>query len=839
MLNSGVEQMSKKVELLAPAGSMEALTAAVENGADSVYLGGKLFSARQYANNFDEEQIEEAVKYCHLRNIKIYVTVNTLIKNNELKEVIDYVYKLHSYGVDAVIVQDLGLIYILRRILPEIEIHASTQMAVHNLSGAEFLYSQGIKRVVLAREAGIQDIKNIKNFSDIEMEVFVHGALCISFSGQCLMSSLIGGRSGNRGRCAQPCRLEYELTDLEGKKVYNKNLGKYLLSPRDLNTIHYIPQLIKSGVKSLKFEGRMKRPEYVATVIRIYNDAINRYYKNPDNFKVSNEEERELEQIFNRNFTPGHIMGVSGSMLMSYKRPNNRGVYLGRVKDNPRDNLALINIESNIAIGDGVEFWVTKGGRKGVEIDKILKDTKLVEKADSGSLVYINSLPGVKKGDRVFKTHDEKLISEAKKSYIMPSKSKISLQAKFYAVIGEPIKLMLKDDMGNEIEVLSDYIAERAINKKTTKELLWKQLGRLGNTSFVLKDLFFSCNDNIMIPLSELNSLRREAVKKLEKSILQKYKTNIIDKKTFREKRDEIFKKSTDDKETDKITLSVHVGDFESYSAALKSNVDEIYLMCEPYKGKKLNDELIYTAVLKAKERGKKIILSLPRFILSKEEKHFFNLLEKIILYKPDGVLAGNLGVLEAVKKFAPSLKIYGDYWLNIFNNSTVQYLREIGLEKVTFSPELKLEEISKFNFKYCSECIVHGSIPVMTTKYCAIGALVNSNKECQEECTKNKFALRDKKNYLFPIETDKYCRMYLFNSRELCLLENINEILMTGIKNLRLELIRESPQKTAKIIDMYSEVIACPEKIDKYKNVINNLYPEGITKGHYFRGVE
>ncbi len=831
--------MSKKVELLAPAGSMESLIAAVENGANSVYLGGKIFSARQYANNFNEEQMQEAVKYCHLRDVKIYVAVNTLIKNNELKEVIDYVYKLYGFGVDAVIVQDLGLIYMLNRILPDIEIHGSTQMAVHNLSGAEFLYSQGIKRVVLARETNIKDIEYIKNYSDIELEVFVHGALCVSFSGQCLMSSLIGGRSGNRGRCAQPCRLEYELTDLKGKKVYNKDKGNYLLSPRDLNTIDYIPELIKSGIKSFKFEGRMKRPEYVATVIKIYKNAINRYYENPKDYKVYQDEKRELEQIFNRNFTHGHIMGASGISLMSYKRPNNRGIYLGRIKDIPKDNLVLIKIESDIAVGDGVEFWVTKGGRKGVKIEKIIENNKFVKNAKSGSLVYFNTLQGVKKGDRVFKTHDEKLINEAKKSYTFPIESEISVNAKINAIIGEPLKLILSDYSGNEAEVISEYIIEKAFNKPTTKEMVWKQLGRMGNTNFELKDLTFNSNDKVMIPLSELNNIRRKAVNDLEKLILKRFKINRIDKNLFINKRDELINENTKNKNSKKPKLSVHVGDYESFNAALETDVDEIYLMSEPFRGKNISNELLNTAILKAKDRNKKIIISLPRFFFMKEEKHFLNSLERILSYKPDGVLVGNLGVLKAVRQLAPSLEIYGDYWLNILNNLSVRYLKELGVKKVAISPELKIEEIKKYNLNTTIECIIHGSIPVMTSKYCVVSSVLNTTTKCQEECTKTKFALRDRKNYLFPIETDKYCRMYVFNSRELCLIENINELLLTGIKNLRLELIRESPQKINKLIKMYSEAIHYPEKANIFKNDINKIYSQGITKGHYFRGVE
>lgn len=835
--------MPEKVELLAPAGSMEALVAAVENGADAVYLGGKMFNARQYANNFDDNALQEAIEYCHLRGVKIYVTVNTLIKNKELNDVAQYIYKLQSFGVDAVIIQDIGLLYMIRKLFPQLEVHGSTQMAVHNLAGAQFLFSSGVKRVVLAREAELKDIKHIRQFSDIELEVFVHGALCISYSGQCLMSSMIGGRSGNRGRCAQPCRMKYYLTDLEGNELLqHSEIGEYLLSPRDLSTIRHIPELVKSGVHSFKFEGRMKRPEYVATVIRIYRNALDRYYKNPDNYRVLEEEERELAQIFNRDFTAGHILSISGIDLMSYKKPNNRGLYLGRIKENLHRDLAPILLETDLAVGDGLEFWVTKGGRKGSTVDKIILDNRNVESAKSGSYVYIKVPPGVKKGDRVFKTHDEKLIAKAQESYTSPSKRRILLHAKVEAEIGKPLSLTFTDTTGNQVTVQTDFITEKAIKKPLTDELLQKQLGRLGNTPFKLESLQFIVNADVMVPMSELNKARRLAVDKMEKIILQQQLPPRVEKGIFIKEKQNLFQSIPNDKKVQKTVLIAHVGDYQSFQAAVNTEIDEIYLMGDTFRNRELSDKQLESAIYKAKEVNKKIVISLPRFWFIKEKKSFYKLMERLVKLKPHGVLVGNLGTLEAVKQYTRELDIYGDYWLNVFNDFAVQKLFDCGITKITLSPELNLDEIADIKSRVPLECIVHGSIPLMTSRYCAIGATMGGKstaRACTGPCLKIKAGLKDRLNFIFPIETDRHCRMYIFNSKELCLIENLQDIISAGIPNLRLELQREPSQRITKLIQLYSEVLQQPENINKISSRLKEMYPKGTTKGHYFRGVE
>jgi len=420
-------------ELLAPVGGKEAFRAAVQNGADAVYLGGQLFSARQYADNFDRAEMNTAIEYAHIRGVKVYVTVNTLVADSEFGELVDYLKFLHEAGVDAIIVQDPGIAMVVQELLPGLALHASTQMTIHNSSGAVSLKSLGFARVVLAREVSLREITQIKQKTGMELEVFVHGALCVSYSGQCLMSSMIGGRSGNRGRCAQPCRMEYTFVDeKKGVLADPAKTGTHLLSPRDLNMIQYIPELAQAGIDSLKIEGRMKRPEYVAAVTRVYRDALDRYRTSPDDYSVPEKDLKDLTQIFNRGFTTGYFFGKQGRDMMSYKRPNNRGLRLGRVtRTDWAAKMAELALEDSLHQGDGIEYWITDGGRAGVVVNRILagglqgKEAgeqaagagKQVTEAGPGEKVWVPYTGKVKPGDRVFKTHDAELISQAEQSY--------------------------------------------------------------------------------------------------------------------------------------------------------------------------------------------------------------------------------------------------------------------------------------------------------------------------------------------------------------------------------------------------------------------------------------
>ena len=394
------------IELLAPAGSWEALEAAVNAGADAVYMGGKAFGARQYASNFDREEMQKAVYFAHMHRVRLYITVNTLVDDSELGELADYLLFLSNVGIDGIIVQDLGVIRLARQIVPDLPLHASTQMTVTNSEGVKLAAEAGMERVVLARELSLEEINTICHGTDTEIEVFIHGALCVCYSGQCLMSSLIGGRSGNRGRCAQPCRLPYKLVNEAGEDLLSgKDAGQYLLSPKDLNTLDILPQLIEAGVTSYKIEGRMKRPEYVAVVVDAYRRAIDSYLGG--DYQVPEEDFANIEQIFNRDFTTAYLLERPGREMMSDRRPNNRGVLVGRVvKLDKAANKATLKLDKELHLDDGLEFWVSVGGRVGTTVTSLLQNGQEVAVAAAGSQVTIDVPHGIKMNDRVFRTFD-------------------------------------------------------------------------------------------------------------------------------------------------------------------------------------------------------------------------------------------------------------------------------------------------------------------------------------------------------------------------------------------------------------------------------------------------
>ena len=417
------------VELLSPVGNIEALYAAVQNGADAVYLGGKLFNARQYASNFGMEDLKTAVEYAHLRGVRVYVTVNILFSDKEIEEAVDYVKYLYEIDVDGLIVQDLGLSYLIKNVFPQFELHGSTQMTINNLQGVLFLERMGFKRVVLARELSINEIKYIKERSNIELEGFIHGALCVCYSGQCLMSSIIGGRSGNRGTCAQPCRMPYTLVDIENERtVFEKLEGKYILSPKDLNTIEDIDKIVDSGLKSLKIEGRMKKPEYVALVVSKYRKALDRGID-----EITKEDKKELLEIFNRGFTGGYILENFGREFISLDRPNNRGVYLGKVvKVDPK--YIYINLEDDLNIGDGIEF--TKGKNEYVGIMSNISGEK-------GSTIKIDNLKGIKNNSLVYKTSNRELLEKTRETFEENQNIKYPISMDVYIYINKKAVLII------------------------------------------------------------------------------------------------------------------------------------------------------------------------------------------------------------------------------------------------------------------------------------------------------------------------------------------------------------------------------------------------------------
>ena len=399
------------LELLSPVGDFDCLKSAVQNGADTVYFGANSFSARAFASNFDDNTLEQAINYAKIRGVKTNLTLNTLIKNNELENAISVAKRAYEYGIDAIIVQDLGLAKYLIKNFPGLAVHASTQMSIHNLDGVLELQKMGFSRVVLSRELSLEEIEYICKNSNIEIEVFVHGALCISYSGQCLFSSMVGGRSGNRGKCAQPCRLPYEL--LENEKIIDKG---YLLSPKDLCGLEFLPQLLKAGVTSLKIEGRMKTPEYVATVTRIYRKYIDLAMSNKD-FIIDETDKKDLLQVFNRGgFSSGHLTSSPNQNLIFADKPNNIGLFLGNIcKYNPNKGHVTLKLNESVSIGDCISI---EGEEGAYTISELMEQDNNLKVAKSGQIVKLGRMKGnIKPGAKVYKLNSKSLFDNCKNTF--------------------------------------------------------------------------------------------------------------------------------------------------------------------------------------------------------------------------------------------------------------------------------------------------------------------------------------------------------------------------------------------------------------------------------------
>jgi len=493
----------KKPELLAPAGNINCLKAAIEAGCDAVYVGGKHFGARNYADNFTDEELVEAIKYCHLYGVKLYVTANTVIYDAEVKSFLKYIDFLHANNVDAIIMQDLGMMDLVRKTYPNLEIHASTQMHIHNLEGVKLISDLGLKRVVLARETPIDLIKRIKEKTNIEIEVFTHGALCVSYSGQCLMSSLIGGRSGNRGTCAQICRQPYNLI-IDNKKVNDDN---YLLSTKDLNTLEHIGTLIDIGIDSLKIEGRMKREEYVYLVVSIYRKAIDSYIKT-GKINITTDDKEELMKIFNRKFTKGFIFNEDNEEFIHSYRPNHMGIEVGKVIS-VKNNKITIKLNNEVNIGDGIR--ILGDTDIGFNIDKIISKTK------NEILLYCNEKVNI--GSVVVKTTDKNQLDRINE-LIKNKKRKVLIDGKLKLNKNECSYLELSD--GKNIIKVTGNIVQKSINSPISKDRVKEQIYKLGTTVYKFRNLEIDMEDDIFISIKELNELRRKAIEELNNKRLYK-----------------------------------------------------------------------------------------------------------------------------------------------------------------------------------------------------------------------------------------------------------------------------------------------------------------------------
>ena len=511
--------MNKEIELLSPAGDFTCLKAAVQNGANCIYFGSNLFSARASAKNFDDTELKEAIQYCKIRGVKTNLTLNILIKNNEFANAFNLAKKAYEYGIDAIIVQDLGLAKLLIETFPDLPIHASTQMSIHNLQGALKLQELGFSRIVLARELSINEIEYICQNTSIEIECFIHGALCISYSGQCLFSSMIGGRSGNRGTCAQSCRLPYELIE-NNKTTIDKG---HLLSPKDLCSLEYIPRLVNAGVKSFKIEGRMKTPEYVATVTKTYRKYIDLAQSGKE-YKIEEKDIKNLMQVFNRgNFSSGHLSTSPNQQLIFPEKPNNMGLFIGHIeKYNSSKGLITIISEEPLEIGDTISI---EGETNTYTISELMKNNSNIKKSESKGQITIGRMKGkIKPGAKAYKMSSKSLTQEALATFENNNNLiKVPLNCEIKIIKNSPISMHISSACDIEIYRKLDIYCEidafpqDAINQPLEKEKILNQITKTNNTPYFFKNIKIKLDENTFLPnIKALNELRRTALNLVE-----------------------------------------------------------------------------------------------------------------------------------------------------------------------------------------------------------------------------------------------------------------------------------------------------------------------------------
>ena len=733
----------KKIELLSPVGNIETLYQAIHNGADAVYLAGTSYGARKFADNFTNEELVEVIKYSHLYGVKVYITVNTLIYEHEVEDCLNYIEFLHKNGVDAIIMQDLGLIKLVREKYPNLEIHASTQCHNHNEEGIKLLKELGVTRVVMARELYLEEINNIK--VDIEKEVFIHGALCVSYSGCCLFSSLNGRRSGNRGECVGSCRLPYKLIK-NNEEVILKD--KYLLSTKELNTINNLSQLISSGIDSLKIEGRMKSPHYVGYVTRLYRTLIDKYYNNEE-LVLTKEELINLKKLYNREFTSGYLFNDKN--IMNIKTPNHQGIEIGKVISTDKKYIKIKLTNDNLSQNDGIRFKTTN---KGMIINRLYDQNKLLKsKVDKDNICYLNNKFPVKKDDILLKTIDSTLIKELE-NY---SLKKIPVTITIECLIDKKLKLTITDGI-NEVTEYGQVI-ELAKSREVTKEDIIKCINKLGNTPFITNDLKIIKDNNIFIGLSNLNEIRRLVVNKLI---------------TLREntKKDVIINTITSKNITkeENITISALVRTEEQLKVCLDNNLDNLYLTDYNLYNKYKHLDNVYYRVDRL-DNKKDLV----------DEKLLVPEIGNIYKYKDNNTLIG-------------------DYYLNVTNSNTINYLLSLGLNRVTLSPELddiRLKDIMKEN--YPVELIIYGCLELMLMKYCPLKQCLNYCSNCKTST--DKFYLENNEKERYPI-IRKNCITHIMHSKNINKLDNISTYINIGIKHYRIELFDETSNEVSRIIN-------------------------------------
>lgn len=879
-------------ELLAPAGSIDALKAAVNAGADAVYISGKKFGARKFATNFNESEIEDGLKYAKLRGVKVYVTVNTLISDSQILSVAEYLIWLYKSGVDAVIIQDLGIACLAKEVVPDLDMHASTQMTIHNIPGVKWAYKFGFKRVILSRELGISEVKQIKKESKkIEIEIFAHGALCYSYSGQCLLSSFIGGRSGNKGMCAQPCRKKYILiegkVDKFGRPSETKSIDigdKYLLSTRDLAVYESLENIVHSKVDSLKIEGRMRSADYVGIVIKIYRKALDSL--SHGEWKPSLEDISKLKLAFNRGFTGGYLTESHHKLVMSREAPGNRGLYIGRVQNyNEKTNTIVIKTENKFKIdrGDGIAFLSPKKSNKP-------KDFKLHSNLSESYGMALETIPKykgdklllnvgqqVKVGSKLYLTRSISLNHEARA--ILKNTSQPSIPIDIIMSWDDDLKANLSgkfmgfDGIEHEVNLKSDFKMEKALKKPLTTVQIENQLQKTGKTPFILGKVSIKYHDDLFSPISKLNHFRREFLEKANTILLETFKPNRLKVKEAETRLKRIKEYSPQYEINEKISpikiaLAVYADSLDTVKGCLDGGAKRVYYEPTPIKNNckpphqnlenSINPITIDSNRIKrvlslltdaenlCKEYDAEFIWKWPQITHQQQLNDYFKVLDS---HLTNEIMVDGLGTAIGIKEFNPNIKLSGSAGLNIWNKNSVLTLEKI-FNTLTPSAELSKEQLrsiitnSRMNgAKNNFEIVVQGNVDTMISKDCLLSVVPESinNK------IKNQFwGIQDEKRRIFPIKIDSEGNTHVLNSVELCLIDYLPIISQIGIDSVVLDLRNKTYDYAREMTSIYLNGIEYIEKeintaknMDQLKAMIKSISTGGITTGNFLKGIK
>ncbi|WNR44733.1 DUF3656 domain-containing U32 family peptidase [Paenibacillus roseipurpureus] len=833
------------VELLAPAGDWDCLRAAVANGADAVFFGVEKFNARARAHNFTMAELPDIMSFLHLYGVQGFLTFNILVFEEELNDAKQLIEACVDAGVDAVIVQDLGLVKMIREISPDFPIHGSTQMTITSPEAVEFTKPFDIERVVLGRENNLKQIKQIGDQAKLPMEVFVHGALCVSYSGQCLTSEMWGGRSANRGECAQACRLPYDLM-VDGVQ---KPMGDvtYLLSPKDLAAIEIVPELIEAGVRSFKIEGRLKTPEYVANVVSKYRKAIDRYFDGED-ARPSKEEVRELQQSFSRGFTVGFLQGTNNKQLVDGTFPKSRGVFVGRIKQILRDAV-ICELEAPLKRGDGLVFDAgdpTKKEEGGRIYDLRRKGEKLEGEAEGGLIEIVMGrndvdLGRLHVGDRIWKTNDPALDKRLRQTFETDKPYRtFPVSVRVSGVLGEPLKSWWTDTRGGHtVFVQSELPLVQAEKRPMDEQLFTEQFGRLGGTIYELAELDVQLDGALIVPMRELNSMRRMAVELMEDE---------------RQKPRAYIKRAVGVYDDVPATAAVKQAEAGGLTASERSEV-ELTALCRNLDQVKAvlattDVGLIYAdfefikqfpaAVEAVHAAGRKIALVTPRIHMPGETGYFKNILK----LGPDAVLIRNTGAAFFLLKHrlenpdAHHPQLIGDFSLNVANHKTAALFLEAGLSKVTPSYDLNIQQMVDLLRRAETsklEVVIHQHMPMFHTEHCVYCTFLSEGTDytnCGRPCEEQRVSLQDRVGMSHPVRVDEGCRNTVYNAVDQSGAEYLNHFMDLGIRSFRVEFLEETPEKVTEILELYRRAIdgqISGTQVWRSLKATNQL---GVTKG-------